>query len=232
MNSNFDEAAIMRDLLLVAAAGEYQALPETAPQVTSAYRKRFAKMQADPFGYAAGLAKPWRRRLRRAALAAALLLAIIGGTIFAIPQTRTIAVNMLTKFYQDHIEIRFDNDAAIALPDIKINYVPAGYELTYESDRDDEINRTWEYQDENGHMLNVDVFVTCHNFTYSIDSEHGKLEYIKMSSGVEGQLLRAYTEDWPSYLLWNSPDGQLFFSVAGNLSEQELLNIADGIVLD
>ena len=231
MNRNFDEAALMRELLLTAAAEEYQALPETAPQITPAYRKKFARMQADPFGYAAGLAEP-RRRWQWAAVAAVLLLAVIGGAIFAIPQTRTIAINMLTKFYQENITIRFNNEAAITLPEIALNYIPAGYELTYESAADDTISREWEYRDEDGHILDISIFVTCHNFTYSIDNEHSKQEYITMSSGVEGLLLRSDTPGWPSYLLWNSPDGQLFFSIIGHLSEEELLNIADGIVLD
>lgn len=233
MNTNFDIDAAMRDLLLLAAAEELRATPAADPQVTPAYQKKFAQMQADPFGYAKRLNRPFKRRLQRAAIAAVLLLAVIFGTIMAIPQTRTIAINILTQWYDKYIAFIFVGETDnITLPDIEINYLPEGYELVYASDISDEVRKVLEYRDMDNHILSINIFTAHNRSSFNIDSEHRKLEYVKMNNGLEGQLFKADDEDLLSYLLWSSPDGQIFFSIGGSLPEDELLNIADGIVMD
>lgn len=233
MNTNFDIDAAMRDLLLLAAAEELRATPAADPQVTPAYQKKFAQMQADPFGYAKRLNRPFKRRLQRAAIAAVLLLAVIFGTIMAIPQTRTIAINMLTKFYSEYVAVIFYSKSAglTTLPAITCEYIPAGYELCPEEKPFDE--QLWlEYVNAEGNYIYIGVYIAQDNQKFYVDIEHHELSEVKLADNTAAQLFTATDPADPNsanILIWRSADNRLLFNMNAKLPPEELLNIANNI---
>lgn len=225
--------SMLYSALVLAAAHEYDNIQGVSPEFTPKEQRKFKKMLADPFGYV----KKWHRTLgqqiRHYALAAVLALAILTSTIFAIPQTRTIAIDLIRQWFEDHVTFSYNNDINdFVLPEIEISYIPEGYELVENGGI--EVPGSYiilEYKNQNNNILDIDIYVAGKNFTSSINSEFCDIEYVKLKNGIQAQLFKALDSNRLSDLIWTSKDGKLFFAINGKLSEEELIKIADGIIL-
>ena len=224
---------LLHDALIMAAAERYEAIPDREPAFGKKYQKKFAKMLKAPFDYARKCQRTLGQQVRRLALVAVLVLAVLTAGIFAVPQTRSIAIDLIRQWFSDHITFTFSESVdGLVLPKYEITYLPAGYELFFEDDTTPELNTVLQYENANKDVLRIDIFVAGEYFSTSIDTEHCDIYDVKLENGIRAQMFEAFDPDWPSNLVWTSKEGKLFFLIHGKLPPEELLKIANGIVLE
>lgn len=223
----------LHDALLLAAAERYRDVREDDAEPSKKWRRRFDRMLADPLGYAKRQGRSIPRRIRQYALVAVVVLAILAGTLFAIPQTRTIAGNLLEEWLSDHVTYQFYNETNDTLPDVEFQYIPEAYEQSFvlSEDWSEEIINVWEFRNAEGQFLTIDIALASHNFSYSVDNEHREKCMVELFSGEEAIYYKPIDVGWSSDLIWISADGKYFFAIKGILPLEELLRIADGICL-
>lgn len=223
----------LRDALLLAAAERYRAVREDTAEPRGKWRRRFDRMLTDPFGYAERQRRSISRQIRRYGLVAALILAILAGAIFAVPQTRAVAVNLLEHWFSDHVTYSFGYETKNTLPKVEIQYIPQGYKqsFVFAEDLSEETINLWNLKNTEEQQLMITVALASENFSYSVDNEHREKQMIELLTGEEAIYYKPIDNDWSSDLIWNSPDGRYFFAVKGSLPLEELLRIADGICL-
>lgn len=219
----FDD--LLREALVAAAAGRYESAADSEMIVTAPYQRRFAKMLRDPYGYAGRYG-----RIGRYAMTAVITLAVLGATIFAIPQTRAIAINILTQWHEKYVSFIFSNNALPQeLPEITIGYIPEGYELDFENYNEDMGHKLFVYKDSAGNILDISIYSAYRDIKFDLDNEHREILNLTLDDGSEALYLKAVDDGWPSNLLWRSKDNKLVLCIGGNLSDEELLKIAAGI---
>ncbi len=221
---------MLHDAFIFAAAKRYDKIPDTKPVLTKKYQRKFAKMLADPFAYAKKNSRPVAQQIRHYALVAALILAILTGTIFAIPQTRTIAVDLIRQWFDDGSTAFYfkGSGSSFVLPEFEINYIPRGYTLVYEDSIEGEM-QVFSYENSKRQRISIDIFMAGSKFTESINTEHSKISYIELNGGIEAQLFEGESQEWSSNLVWTSNDGKIFYLINGHLSPKELIKIANSI---
>lgn len=168
--------------------------------------------------------------LRRGlAVAVVVLMAVVVSVTAFMPRESAIAVNMIVSFYDKYLSVGFTRENAdVELPEIKVAYIPAGYEVLEEKIVVGDRHKLLRYTNELGERLSIDVWVAYKGLSYNPDIEGRVHSFEKLASGVEAQLLLSTTTT-PSTLFWNSADGQLFFTISGSLGKAELLAVANGI---
>lgn len=223
----------LNEVFLRAAAKRFDAVStEDLPPLSWKCRRQCAKMLADPRKFALRYHEPWEHRLQRWAVTAALLLVLCGYAMFLVPQLRVWAVNILSSWHEEYLEYSFTYKGAtdeLTLPEIEVTYVPQGYVLVY-----DEIwlglSRSFDYDNAEKVMLNIDVAVVRDGMNWYFDNEHQKMQYVNLADGTEARLLEAVEEGRTSSLVWTNKEGTIAFSIVGHLPKEEMLKIANGII--
>lgn len=219
----FDD--LLREALVAAAVGRYESAADSEMIVTAPYQRRFAKMLRDPYGYAGRYG-----RIGRYAMTAVITLAVLGATIFAIPQTRAIAINILTQWHEKYVSFIFSNNALPQeLPEITIEYIPEGYELVSQNNDEDKTGTFYVYTNSEDEALYIDVIAVSGKYKTNYDNEHRTIHYITLDNGLDALYLEGDSIEWSNALIWSGADNKLVFEISGRLSKEELLEIAAGI---
>lgn len=222
---------MLRSALIVALGERYAQMPVEDYQFSPKYQRKFNKMLKDPFAYARKCRRPLWRRAARGVVAAVLALAILTGVVFTVPQTRTIAVDLLNKWFGEYVSFFFENTQPEeeVLPDVEIGYLPEGYEFVDETNIIKDKYKLLQYTKSNNEFLEIYLMVSGDYFNGDINNRYGKMKFVKLENGVAANAFISDDVKKSSYLLWTSIDGKLFFRIEGYLSEDEMLNIANGI---
>lgn len=222
----------LHDALISATAKRYQQLPKMPPEYPPKYKRGFKKMLADPFSYAKKCRRSAVQKISRYALVAVLALAILTGVVFAIPQTRTIAVDLIRQWFSDHVTFTYsEGNDHLTLPEVEINYIPEGYHYAEDASIEhDGFFQIAGYLNDDKDLITVDTYILSKHVSTSINTEHSKISYVKLDNGIEAQLFEAESAEWTSSLVWISKDGKIFYMVQAKLPPEELLKIANNIV--
>lgn len=222
---------MLHDSFIFKEAKMYDKIADTGLVITRKYQRKFEKMLANPFEYFKRGCRTIGQQIRHYALVAVLVLAILAGTIFAIPQTRSIAVDLIRHWFGDgSVSLYFkENTSDFALPEFEISYIPEEYALVYEDSIEGEM-QIFSYEDSLRQRLSIHIFMSGAHFSENINTEHSKISYVKLGNGIEAQLFEGESEEWSSNLVWTSNDGKIFYLINGHLSPDELIKIADGII--
>ena len=224
----FDD--LLREALVAAAAGRYESAADSEMIVTAPYQRRFARMLRDPHGYARRYREGWGGRIGRYAMTAVITLAVLGATIFAIPQTRAIAINILSQWHEKYVSFIFSSNALPQeLPEITIGYIPEGYKLVSQNNDEDKTRTFYVYVNSENEALYIDVIAVSGKYKTNYDNEHRTIHYITLDNGLDALYLEGDSIEWLNALIWSSADSKLVFEVVGRLSKEELLKIAAGI---
>lgn len=222
---------MLHDGFIFKAAKQYEQIPDTKPVITREYQRKFARMLEDPFLYAAKQERTVVQHIKRYALVAVLVLAILAGTILAIPQARTIAIDLIKQWFDDgSVSLYFKGSRSdFVVPEYEISYIPEGYVLVFEDSIEGEM-QVLSYEDSARQRLSIDIFMSGEQFSANINTEHSTMSYIKLGNGIEAQLFEGESEEWSSNLVWTSDNGRIFYLINGHLPPKELIKIADGII--
>lgn len=110
----------------------------------------------------------------------------------------------------------------------ELGWLPAGYEFTVSSNR---------------HGIDIVIYTNKSGeqitFMYMYDLDEKNLELFLTDEdtegkpvafdGIDGELYLSDTEDIPSCIVWENPDTGHLFSIAGSLTEDELIQAAKGV---
>ena len=183
------------------------------PEPTEEYKKNIAKlmdkMRGDRY-------HRLTRSTARAILIAAIILAL-ATVVFASTVGREYIVQKFGNYSTYDI---VDASDALSVENIKIGYLPEGFELEYK----DTSNTYIDYNYKQGNSW-VNVYKSKISFKLTLETEHKNSEKT-MINEFEG----IYYEN-PNLkylgLIWNN--GQYTYTVEGNLSKEELVRIAESI---
>lgn len=222
-------------VLSEALADYYAETPDWQGVLPFKYRWRFKRMLANPFEYV----KHWQERpllkLRRYTLTAVVLFAIAGGVLFGVPQLRVVATNLFIEWHEGYNSYHFAfyalKDEKLILPKIEITYIPEGYELDYFDINGTKTHAVWKYINTDGEILKIYADVNNLNFNIYHDNDYHKLQYAALNNGQQAFLLKGKDEHYGNILIWTMCDDKIVLNVGGNLSAQELTDIANNIII-
>ena len=186
-------------------------------------KKHIAKMRKLLKLFRGGVAnsKRHRRAWIAALLAAAVLLAGCSAYIF-----REEALDFVVMIYKNNILISYDkqeNENNQTVKDIySVGYMPEGYELKIDISNPGLVNRDWENAD--GSSIRFEQY-SLTNSSIHLNGEDG--ETTVFEHGEREIYCRRYTDS--RYYIWIDRPYYLMLSVQGNVPEEEILRIIDGI---
>lgn len=159
---------------------------------------------------------------RRAAalLAAALVL----GACFKHEEVNAWLVRIKNYFLnvtQQETAFHFEHDGtgdSYQTDELALDYIPDGFELKQSVSKMDGLRLSFEKED-----LYFRVLVNSSDGMVGIDSENADIKKIKIN-GIEATYS---TKDDKNILIWN--EGEYLFRVCGNISESEIVKIAENL---
>ena len=174
-------------------------------------------------GFNVGNAKRFSKRLLAAILAAALLLT--GCTVYAY---RTEIKEFFVEIYEKHIRVTYDTDKNNLMGKniekvYRSTYIPEGYELVEESNTSLHVSYIWKDLNKNVITLKQKVFDGTEFF---VDAEHGNTSIIN----CEQCEVYCRVIDGLYYYIWTNQDYVFTLTSTTQLSNNELLEIINGII--
>lgn len=222
--------ALLRDALLDANWTEVRTGWEEAeePDFSPPYLRWRRNLLADPFGFVKRKLRPvWARALRMAACIV-LISAVALGTLMAVSSTvRAAVLNWLREISGNYMTYTSGQTAQTdALPsNWRLTWLPEGWELTETTGG--ATRSSYSFSGPEGRVR----FVCAYPDKGSIGSSVRDAETIQncRQVTVQGYPADLYVEEgeW-TYLVWEGPDGILFWFSGTGISVEELTEIAEG----
>ena len=203
---------------------QLQELPEEAPAFSPDFEKRMQEVL-----FEAGKPAPKRKKPFFTRRIAACLVGVCSVTLCLMFSTETVRASvrsMMMTWFDDHTEFTFQEelDEDVTLSDYQLTYIPEGLEV---KDRFSGLSKRVLYGNAEGDLwVDFSCYLADTGLTMSIDNEHSTYSTIRLR-GVEAQLFTAISDEYASFLLWQ--EGNVFFSLIGNVDVEELLAMAEGI---
>ncbi len=216
--------AALRLALLQAEEAEYaRLLPgEREEPVPAQLRRRLRPLLSDP----TGARRRGRHALARSAAAAALAAAVTAGTVLAVsPEARAWARNLIVEILEEYTTVRFVDDTGTqtgAPGAWAPAWLPEGYELEEEGSQ----GTMFIYQNDRGDMIFFRFASSAAVFSY--DNEHHIAKTVFLN-GSPAHLLLAVEDGHDSSLTWQDEASGTVFSLLAQLSEDELIKIAESV---
>lgn len=218
--------AALRLALLQAEEAEYaRLLPgEREEPVPAQLRRRLRPLLSDP----TGARRRGRHALARSAAAAALAAAVTAGTVLAVsPEARAWARNLIVEILEEYTTVRFVDDTGTqtgAPGAWAPAWLPEGYELVEVVD----LGQQGYLKYENSSSAYILLEFSKGNTVYHIDNEHHTAKEV-LINGNPGYLLLANSSGEASTLTWADEGSGTSFSLLAELSENELIKIAESV---
>ena len=218
--------AALRLALLQAEEAEYaRLLPgEREEPVPAQLRRRLRPLLSDPVG----ARRRGRHALARSAAAAALAAAVTAGTVLAVsPEARAWARSLIVEILEEYTTVRFVDDTGTqtgAPGAWAPAWLPEGYELVEVVD----LGQQGYLKYENSSSAYILLEFSKGNTVYHIDNEHHTAKEV-LINGNPGYLLLANSSGEASTLTWADEGSGTSFSLLAELSENELIKIAESV---
>ncbi len=236
MNDVKQEETLMKESLLEAAQQELEELLADPQPVTPspAFQREMRAMLRDPERWADGKERVRRSRwkkLSRVAAAVALAFLVGAGSLLAVsPELRASVGQVVLERYPEHTVYRYEGVSDTGpLPMFVITALPEGYTDTDET-LEGTGTRVLFYQNEQGKKLLFSVDRIQSGSLSMVITKGTTVSDCKVH-GMPGQL---YLSDDPTKdngIIWHDERAKLAFTIAGYVSEQELLHMAESVSL-
>ena len=170
---------------------------------------------------------PIRYRVVQAA-ACFLLAALLGGTVLAIsPEARAAFVGWVREVYETWFVYRFEGESnnVISETQYRPTWLPEGYSQTLVPELDDQVNVL--YTDDAGDII---LFAYSNRASSLYLFPQGETESFKVM--VKDISADFYVDKDPTeanLLVWESPENDLIYWIAANLSMDDMIKIAKSV---
>ena len=183
------------------------------PEPTEAYKKDIAKlmdkMRGDRY-------HKLTRNAARVILIAAIIMAIATATIAA-----TVGRAFIVQKFKDHSTYSVSDTSGVKdVDDIKIGYIPEGFELTYSDNSTTDNGYVYEKDNSWINIRKAEI-----NDETNFETEHKNIE--KTSINHHDAILFENPDSNYFGIIWN--DGTFIFTVEGNISKEKLISVAESI---
>ena len=158
-------------------------------------------------------------------VACILIVAGLGFGVLMLSQPVRAAIqNVIIQWFDKYTQFDFKSDSTeVEFKEYTLGYLPEGFVETDYFSADG--YTSVEYRDLKGNDIIFDYAIS-ENITIALDNEHSTYSVISLN-GSEAHLFESNEEGSRSHLLWE--DNGYTFTIASNLSVEEIIKIAENI---
>lgn len=137
-------------------------------------------------------------------------------------EVRTACQNVVTHFYETHIQFEFSTNSTPSAKTITVNYIPENFSLidSYSNERETYLY----YTDSTENVITISCYTQ--NRTQQIDNEHYTINNIKVNQ-YNGTLFISDDSKFLNHIIWNTKSK--YFSISSSLDEETIIKIAKSI---
>lgn len=229
------EDAMLRDILLDAAADEFAAElnDTTSIDASPRLRRQMTAMLSDPQGWVKRKRRPVWKRIARAAAVIVLTCALSLGALMAVsPAVRAGIINWAIEWYDTQIVYRFSgaqaDDPGAYLPKYEVTMMPEGYEPYGEYIIPGSCD--FGYVNDDGELLWFGYQRMTQGSALAIQEDtEGMTVYEVTVNGCKGKVYCPRDTDPNNIIVWIDEKNNLEFDISGFFGKDELLTMAQSV---
>lgn len=227
---------LMKRLLMDAIKNEYDFTEEEVTYFNPSpkYKRQMTAMLNNPQKWINKYSKPaWKKVLQQIAVFFLIVSLGLGGLMLASPTVRATVVRWVVEWYETHITYRYSGETIEnEMPQYIITDLPDGYveENTQKITWENYVRSTYVNKETNGIMY-FDYVYMQQGSEWDYDVEDVQCIPVTVN-GMEGQLFAVddWEEKWNT-ITWIDSENNIQFSVDANLSQNDILHIAESVSL-
>lgn len=227
---------LMRRVLLdsLKLDAESTASGELAFEPTPRYQRQMAAMVKDPLKWERRRARPlWKNVAQKAAVILLVFSLSLGSLMAVSPTVRAAVVRWVTEWYETHVVYRHLGAPIIGkIPQYTITDLPDGYVEDSEQNisEDDFVCKVY-YNEESDRSIYLDYAYMQQGTAWTYVTEDAENIAVTVN-GLEGKMF--LTDDWENArntITWFDPQTNIQFSLNANVSQDDILHMAESVSL-
>lgn len=197
--------------------------------------RQIRSMLADPIRWAHRRTRPvWKRVLQRVAVILLVFTLSLGSLMAVSPTVRAAVVRWAVEWYENHVTYRYSGNAiAQDMPQYEITALPEGYveDASLRIEWPNYISVKYMSEELQNMILFDYIYMQQASVSDFVPGENTIILPITVND-LNGQLfLEADWENVRNVITWIDPDSNLQFTLQANLSESDILHMAESISL-
>lgn len=232
------EDAMLRDILLDAAADEFAAElnDTTSIDASPRLRRQMTAMLSDPQGWVKRKRRPVWKRIAHAVAVIVLTFALSLGALMAVsPSVRAAVLHWIETWYGEYMrydftEVRSDDPNA-PLPRYEITAFPEGFTQFANEDEFLGLYGVAYDQTETGRLFSFVYFRMEYGKSLLKDYDTGDTVLDVTVQGMPGRIILSASDEPDGSITWTDEKQNLMFSISGPFTKDELLRLAESVKL-
>lgn len=197
--------------------------------------RQIRSMLADPIRWAHRRTRPvWKRVLQRVAVILLVFTLSLGSLMAISPTVRAAVVRWAVEWYENHVTYRYSGNAiAQDMPQYEITALPEGYveDTSLRIEWPNYISIKYKSEELQNMILFDYIYMQQASVSDFVPGENTIILPITVND-LNGQLfLEADWENMRNVITWIDPDSNLQFTLQANLSENDILHMAESVSL-
>lgn len=197
--------------------------------------RQIRSMLADPIRWAHRRTRPvWKSVLQRVAMILLVFTLSLGSLMAISPTVRAAVVRWAVEWYENHVTYRYSGNAiAQDMPQYEITALPEGYveDTSLRIEWPNYISIKYKSEELQNMILFDYIYMQQASVSDFVPGENTIILPITVND-LNGQLfLEADWENVRNVITWIDPDSNLQFTLQANLSESDILHMAESISL-
>lgn len=167
--------------------------------------------------------------LRQVACFLLAILILFSSVMIFSSEARAAVVDWIKEQFETFYHYFFAGDPSSEADnrsEYELGWVPDGFSLVNSQTVQNRVSQV--YLDNNGQIIQFSYLYGSESNPLFMDSEHFEFKSVTLSSG-SAELFIALIEGETSSIVWNDDNKGILFCVSANLSEQELIALAEGV---
>lgn len=209
------------------------AVPAFTP--SARHDRQIRSMLADPIRWAHRRMRPvWKRVLQRVAVILLVFTLSLGSLMAVSPAVRAAVVRWAVEWYENHVTYRYSGNAiAQDMPQYEITALPEGYveDTSLRIEWPNYISIKYKSEELQNMILFDYIYMQQASVSDFVPGENTIILPVTVND-LNGQLfLEADWENMRNVITWIDPDSNLQFTLQANLSENDILHMAESVSL-
>lgn len=197
--------------------------------------RQIRSMLADPIRWAHRRTRPvWKSVLQRVAMILLVFTLSLGSLMAISPTVRAAVVRWAVEWYENHVTYRYSGNAiAQDMPQYEITALPEGYveDTSLRIEWPNYISIKYKSEELQNMILFDYIYMQQASVSDFVPGENTIILPVTVND-LNGQLfLEADWENMRNVITWIDPDSNLQFTLQANLSESDILHMAESISL-
>lgn len=227
---------MMQHVLLDAIKRDCEKETDDVPafKPTLRYQRQMAAMLSDPLKWAQKRARPlWKNVAQKIAVILLVFSLSLGSLMAVSPTVRAAVVRWVTEWYETHVVYRHLGVPVTGeIPQYTITDLPDGYvEDSEQNISEDDFACKVYYNAESDRSIYFDYAYMQQGTAWTYVTEDAENIAVTVN-GLEGEMF--LTDDWENTrntITWFDPQTNIQFSLNANVSQDDILHIAESVSL-